>query len=106
MKTTKIYVIKLFRLLLDYENALEFVRHKLVNKKPDLAKIFDFLDLGKNKLIGKQEIKRIMSFKGYSIGEEESERILERFDRNKTCQIGFKEFASEINPKLQVLKKK
>jgi len=77
-----------------------------VNKKPDLGKIFTILDLGKNGLIGKQEIKRIMSFKGYSIAEEESGMILDRFDRNKTNQIGLQEFTSEINPKLQVLNKK
>lgn len=106
MKTTKIYILKLFRLLLDYERALEFVRHKLASKTPDLRKFFHCIDLSKGNLLNMPEIKSLMSKHGYSIGDDEAKMILGRFDRNRSGQIGFNEFVAELNPRLQVLQKK
>lgn len=105
MRTTKIYIIKLFRLLLDYENSLEFIRHKLRGKDPDLGKIFQTIDLSKGNLLNVPEIMSIMSFQGYSISEREAIFILKRFDRNKGSQISFNEFKAELTPLLQVIKK-
>jgi len=106
LKTTKIYILKLFQLLLDFEHSLEFIRHKLVEKSIDLAKVFNFIDYSKGTFINSAEIKRIMSVHGYSIGDSEARLILSRFDRNLSGQIGFNEFVMELNPKLQVYKKK
>lgn len=105
MKSTKIYILKLLRLVLDYEHGLEFVRHKLSSKSPDFQKIFCFIDLSKGNLLNLPEIKSLMSKYGYSIGDNEAKMILGRFDRNKSGQIGFKEFLEELNPRLQVFKK-
>ena len=104
MRTTKIYIIKLLKILLDYENALEFVRHKLKQKKADLAQIFNYLDISKGSLLNSQEIKSIMSNQGYSLSEIEITMILKRFDFNNSYQIGFNEFVSELTPRLKLFK--
>ena len=98
--------MKLFQLLLDFEHSLEFIRHKLVEKTVDLAKVFNLIDASKGSFLNSAEIKRIMSINGYSINDLETRMILMKFDRNQSGQIAFKEFATELNPRLQVFKKK
>ena len=72
----------------------------------DLAKVFNLIDASKGCFLNSAEIKRIMSINGYSINDLETRIILMKFDRNQSGQIAFKEFATELNPRLQVFKKK
>lgn len=105
MRTTRIYITKLLKVLLDYENALEFVRHKLKEKAVDLSKIFNYLDISQGNLLNSQEIRSIMSKEGYFLSEGEVHMILRRFDVNNSLQIGFNEFVAELTPRLKNFKK-
>lgn len=90
---------------MDFEHALEFIRHKIVEKSIDLRKVFDGIDFSKGSFLSWNEIKRTMSINGYSINDSEARLILSRFDRNFSGQIGFNEFAAELKPKLATIKK-
>lgn len=62
--------------------------------------VFEFMDFDKKLFLNKSSFEAFFSnfdFKNYN--DIDMENLIERFDRNKTEKITFKEFEFEIMPK-------
>ncbi len=73
----------------------------MIDEGINLRQVFEFMDYDKKNYLNKASFESFFSnfdFKNYN--EIDMENLLERFDRNRTDKITFKEFEFEISPKI------
>ena len=60
---------------------------------------FSSLDLNEDGMITRDEFRRIIMSRGFSISEKEVSQIVDKMDQNKNGRISFNEFKKEILPR-------
>ena len=82
------------------EIAAELIRQRL-RKMPyfNVYDAFSSLDLNEDGMITRDEFRRIIMSRGFSISEKEVSQIVDKMDQNKNGRISFNEFKKEILPR-------
>lgn len=87
---------RFFKILIDNENASEFLRNRLSQKNPNFAEIFEFMDANKNGFIEAQEIVRYFDTQGYKIRDHEIILLIRLFVGNSNDKIDSQSFQREL----------
>lgn len=90
---------RLFKMILNVSYSSELIRQGLAEKKVNLKEVFNFLDFSKGGMISKDEMKAFLNKYNFHPFTEDVENLMERFDRNNSGRINFKEFEYELLPK-------
>ncbi len=78
----------------------ELIRKEIIEEKVNLTEVFNLINCSKGEMISKDEIKAFLNKYNFYPFAEDLENLMNRFDRNLTGRINFKEFEYELLPKL------
>ncbi|KAL4435836.1 hypothetical protein ABPG74_015804 [Tetrahymena malaccensis] len=93
------YIIKLFKMLLNQESAIQYYRKDIQNKGLKLDEIYQTFDPKNSQNVQKQDFFQWIKENGIYVNENEFKKFFQRFDRSNTGAIHFIDFVNELTPK-------
>ena len=91
---------KLFKMILNICYSSELIRKEIEAENINLTEVFNFMDHSKGGLITKEELKMFLNKYDFHPFNEDLDNLMNRFDRNHSGKVNFKEFEYELLPKL------
>lgn len=91
--------VKLFKMILNISYSSELIRNEIQDEKINIREVFNFIDHSKGGIISRDELKNFMSKYEFHLLAGDLENLMNRFDRNQSGKINFKEFEYELLPK-------
>ena len=98
--STRLQFKELMKTHFSVERLAETLR-KSLNHDPsfDVYEAFKAIDVNKDGIITKNEIKKVFEGRGFFVTEMEVAALMERMDKDKDGRISYYEFVEEIKPK-------
>ena len=86
-------------MILNISYSSELIRNEVQEEKVNIREVFNFIDHSKGGIISRDELKNFLKKYEFHPFAEDIENIMNRFDRNHSGKINFKEFEYELLPK-------
>lgn len=96
---------RLLRMMLSQEDAFEYFRREIVRKNLDLEKIYNKINLSREKSISAEEIRLFLIDYGLAVSKEDLSLFMKRLDRRESNTITLDDFKREFNPRLGIKKR-